>query len=31
VNALSARDAERTLRFVADAEHLGGDQPPPIF
>jgi len=27
VPALAARDAERVLRFVADAEEIGGDQP----
>jgi DNA-binding CsgD family transcriptional regulator len=27
VAALSSRDAERMLRFVADAESIGGDQP----
>jgi hypothetical protein len=27
VSALLARDAERVLRFVADAEDIGGDEP----
>src|SRR5436189_1022054 len=27
VAALASRDAERVLRFVADAEELGGDEP----
>jgi hypothetical protein len=27
VSALTARDAERVLRFVADAEDIGGDEP----
>jgi hypothetical protein len=27
VSALASRDAERLLRFVAEAERVGGDQP----